>query len=515
MHQLSEQNLKADPGEYSVYSNDSFTLAQILVERVSGMDFTQYIKENITGSLGLKNTKTPRDEFDRNKIAKAYDKYTGKVEPVESFMEIGMGGMYSTAEETCKFISDITNRNSKILSKNSVDAMGEKEYLKGVWPIDDNDNIWGFGLGWDCVKLFPFNRYGVKALSKSGETLDYKSYAVSIPEYDISVAVITSGGSFENNQYFAVSSLLELIKEKGIIKEELPKAKLDYQRSQYMPQYLKEYSGLYGSKNKYYDVKINSDGTLNYNDYGYDITLYHTYSGFFQRKDGSMGIRFVKEKNGETYMERRIHRAGDGLYEFAYCEYIGQKIENNFLSNEVKESWDKRKNNLYLTVSESYGSEFYQYGLGIWFGENVNGYINGSNKIIDKNNSKAILKIPGVIGSDIYDCEFVDKNGIEYVVNGGIVYMSQDGVNTLTSSIDKIIIEEDGYTKWFVVPSELDGKRIAADLGDKTNIIIYKANGETTHNFYFYNEKSAVLEAGDYVAVVGEKGAEIKVEIES
>lgn len=92
MHQLSEQNLKADPGEYSVYSNDSFTLAQILVERVSGMDFTQYIKENITGSLGLKNTKTPRDEFDRNKIAKAYDKYTGKVEPVESFMEIGMGG---------------------------------------------------------------------------------------------------------------------------------------------------------------------------------------------------------------------------------------------------------------------------------------------------------------------------------------------------------------------------------------------------------------------------------------
>ena len=74
-------------------------------------------------------------------LAFLVDKYTGKVEPVESFMEIGMGGMYSTAEETCKFISDITNRNSKILSKNSVDAMGEKEYLKGVWPIDDNDNI--------------------------------------------------------------------------------------------------------------------------------------------------------------------------------------------------------------------------------------------------------------------------------------------------------------------------------------------------------------------------------------
>ena len=37
LEQLANQNLKADPGAYSVYSNDGFTLAEILVERVSGI----------------------------------------------------------------------------------------------------------------------------------------------------------------------------------------------------------------------------------------------------------------------------------------------------------------------------------------------------------------------------------------------------------------------------------------------------------------------------------------------
>lgn len=510
---LSEQNLKGNPGEYSVYCNDGFTLAQVLVEKVSGMDFSQYIKKNITDPLGLINTKTPVDKFDRSKIAKAYDKYMGREEPVESFMDVGMGGMYSTAEETCKFIRSITNNNSNILRKKSIEAMGKKEYLKGVWPIDAEDNIWSFGLGWDCVNLFPFNRYKIKAMSKAGETLDYNSYVVSIPEYDITMVVISSGGNFENNQYFVVSSLLEFIQIKGIIKEPLPKAKLDYQRSQFMPQYLKDYTGLYVGKNKYYNVNISSDGILSCNMYGYNMSFYHTYSGFFETEDGTMGIRFRKEKNGETYMERRIYIGGYGLYEFAYCEYIGQKVEKNILREDIKKCWDKRGDKMYVIVSENYASEFYQYGLGLWFEKNVNGYINGSNKIVDKSNSKVILKLPIVEGSDVYDCNFIEKNGIEYVKNGGVVYMSQDGIEILNGNINKVNIESDGYTKWFIVPNELNGKILEVNLLDKTNCIIYNSNGYNTDNFYFYKKKSVVLAAEDYVAIVGEKGMEVKLEV--
>ena len=39
LERLSTQRLKADPGAYSVYCNDGFTLAELVVEAVSGLDF--------------------------------------------------------------------------------------------------------------------------------------------------------------------------------------------------------------------------------------------------------------------------------------------------------------------------------------------------------------------------------------------------------------------------------------------------------------------------------------------
>ncbi len=79
--QLAEEQLKADPGDFSVYCNDGFTLAEIVVERVSGMSFSEFIRKNITGPLGMNNTYTPLDDFDRNRLVRTY--VNGKETPVE------------------------------------------------------------------------------------------------------------------------------------------------------------------------------------------------------------------------------------------------------------------------------------------------------------------------------------------------------------------------------------------------------------------------------------------------
>jgi Beta-lactamase class C and other penicillin binding proteins len=42
---LQSENLKANPGEFNCYCNDGFTLLEIIVERVSGMSFTEYMEE--------------------------------------------------------------------------------------------------------------------------------------------------------------------------------------------------------------------------------------------------------------------------------------------------------------------------------------------------------------------------------------------------------------------------------------------------------------------------------------
>ena len=72
LQQLSNQNLKADPGAFSVYCNDGFTLAEILVERVSGMSFTEFLHQKFTEPLKLNHTITSQDKWEDEKRAGQY-----------------------------------------------------------------------------------------------------------------------------------------------------------------------------------------------------------------------------------------------------------------------------------------------------------------------------------------------------------------------------------------------------------------------------------------------------------
>lgn len=66
---LEKQQLNFAPGTYSVYCNDGFTLAELVVEAVSGKSFTQFLHDEITGPIGASHTKTPQDGFNRNQLA--------------------------------------------------------------------------------------------------------------------------------------------------------------------------------------------------------------------------------------------------------------------------------------------------------------------------------------------------------------------------------------------------------------------------------------------------------------
>ncbi|MEG0765686.1 MAG: serine hydrolase domain-containing protein, partial [Pseudoflavonifractor sp.] len=73
LNRLSTQRLKADPGAFSTYCNDGFTLAELLVEQVSGQSFGDYLHSKILAPAGLKSTFIPGDDFDVARLAKTYD----------------------------------------------------------------------------------------------------------------------------------------------------------------------------------------------------------------------------------------------------------------------------------------------------------------------------------------------------------------------------------------------------------------------------------------------------------
>ncbi len=72
LQQLSNQNLKADPGAFSVYCNDGFTLAEILVERFSGMSFTEFLHQRVYRTIKDESYENTAGQMEDEKRAGLY-----------------------------------------------------------------------------------------------------------------------------------------------------------------------------------------------------------------------------------------------------------------------------------------------------------------------------------------------------------------------------------------------------------------------------------------------------------
>ncbi|NLC30093.1 MAG: beta-lactamase family protein, partial [Chloroflexi bacterium] len=224
LEKLSTQRLKAVPGEFSEYCNDGFSLLEILVERVSGISYTDFLAVHFIKPLGLVNTKTPMDDFDKAKrLVKTYIPPFEGALPNDTVNVLGTGGLYSTAEELCAFARVLMGNRPEILSEQATLMMQNEEYKRGMWVDAEGDNYIGcYGLGWDTVHSFPFSDYGIQVLTKGGDTQLFHSSLVVIPALDIAMAVVSSGGASIIDYAFAANILQEYLLETGVIQQITP-----------------------------------------------------------------------------------------------------------------------------------------------------------------------------------------------------------------------------------------------------------------------------------------------------
>ena len=145
---LAGQRLKANPGAYSVYCNDGFSLAEQIVERVSGLNFSEFVRENITKPLGLSHTFTPQDDFDRGLMARTF--LRGDETPPETLNLIGSGGIYSTARDLLCIRSGFMEFPKQHGTGSFVSGSKGGSCGKGI-PVRDvacsKDSLFGYGLG--------------------------------------------------------------------------------------------------------------------------------------------------------------------------------------------------------------------------------------------------------------------------------------------------------------------------------------------------------------------------------
>lgn len=493
LQRLGEQRLKADPGAYSVYCNDGFDLAQLIVERVTGMSYTSYLTENIMTPLKMDNTKTPQSTFDRNRLASTFLPGIENPLPAENANIIGAGGVYSTAEELCKFATTFTKDSNGILSKESIKSMENKEYLRGMWS-DDVDNVLAYGLGWDSVNLYPFNQYNIKALMKGGDTLLYHSSLIVLPEENMAVAVTSSGSVSNLNELMAQEMLLAALKEKGTIKEIKGEKTFTKPQQASAPKEMTKYEGIYGTQVGFTKVKIDEAGilTLTVDQGGKEVSDKYIYTkdGVFVSENGDKRTKFVVERNGKIYMEQGGYVTVPQLGSSAFNLYMAQKVGENKIGDEVSKAWANRTGKKYYLMNEKYSSLSYVLFPGymqINLTKEAEGYVRigistsgpgAIDKIVDKNLALGYLDAPGVLSRDLNDFNFYEKDNVEYIKSGDSILMSEDAIGTLsTEDKFKCTIGNDGYTKWYKIGDGSVNKEIIVDMPKDSSFVVYDSNG--------------------------------------
>ncbi|WP_455715879.1 serine hydrolase domain-containing protein [Anaerosporobacter sp.] len=511
LEHLSTQRLKADPGSFSVYSNDGFTLAELLVERVTKSSFTNYIYENISKPLGMSNTKTPQSGFPRLQLAKTY--YDNIALPADYANIIGAGGLYSTAEDLCHFLDIFMHENS-VLSKDSVNAMAQPEYKKGLWGNDD-DNILNYGLGWDSVKLNPFNNYGIQAFAKGGDTISYHGNVVTIPEYDLGVAVLTSGGSSSIDQLLCDSILLNALQENGVIKE-LKDPTITAPVKTSMPESFKSYAGYYASVYEAFNIEFTDKNSFKMK-YSVDdsavLEYFYTGNGVFKDSTGSMEFTFKKLSNGKTYLNEKVLYSVPGFPSFVQDVLYAQRLDDNPVSESVAAAWKTREGKKYYVVNEKYSSQSYLSELSTYFKNETlkEGYIDNLT-IVDENTLEQRLEIPQVMGRDLTDIKMYNKNGTEYLKANSAIAISEDAVKNLSSKKTfKVTIKDDGYAKWFKIPSSNAGKKIKVSIPKKAGYAIYDSEGVLVFLSTISANKTVTLPKGGTIVFAGNAGSTFSV----
>ncbi len=240
MEEFSRSTLKHEPGAFSPYCNDGFTVAQVLVEHLSGLSFSQFLEQRIFQPLGMANSSVGFHLQEEN-MAHAYiDRITPL--PKEYVNLVASGGITSTAEDLVRYSEMLYSPN--LLTKASLD-----EFLIEQNPLFAQDSTFDrllcYGLGWDFTFWEPYHSEGVQVLGKTGGTLEYSTMIFVLPQTRSTVVLLSSGHLEPIGTVLPIVDTL--LKETSQFPSQVKSKKTQRVAENTLPSDIETYSGYYGS----------------------------------------------------------------------------------------------------------------------------------------------------------------------------------------------------------------------------------------------------------------------------
>lgn len=164
------------PGSHFRYSNTAYCLLSLIIEKISGMSFAQYLRKNIFLPLGMKQTVIWNEKVVIKNEASGYEfdsttnnfKNSGANENI-FFSTEGDGGVYTSIDDYLKWFTAL--QSGRIFPKEMIRIARSPQF-----PID-NENHLSYGYGWFIDdSSVPVQVY------HSGSNGGFRAYSFSIPE---------------------------------------------------------------------------------------------------------------------------------------------------------------------------------------------------------------------------------------------------------------------------------------------------------------------------------------------
>ncbi|MCZ6693759.1 MAG: serine hydrolase [Bacteroidetes bacterium] len=169
------------PGLNYHYSNFGFTLAGLLVNQISGMEFHQYLADYIFKPLGMKNSSLsqPLPEDLRWQLSKSYDYKNGEYIPLSlDFSNVSPAdGLVTTGADMAKFMIAHLNHGGSLMDSTTAAFMHRQQYTTAKSK---------YGVAYAFHENF---FYGKRILEHSGAQLGFLSLVTLIPDEKIGIFI--------------------------------------------------------------------------------------------------------------------------------------------------------------------------------------------------------------------------------------------------------------------------------------------------------------------------------------
>ena len=180
--------LNFQPGECFEYSNLAYNALALIIERVSGMKWQDFVKAEIFQKTGMKTSEITDGSHPSRGVAHAYDRKGGSFVENDygefpTFCAAGNGGIWSTVREL--FAYERAIQSASFLSARSI-ARSRTIYEPSAWSSNRTPQL-GYSWWIGEAGLFPNRPYNTEMIYHTGSQGGFRAFHVWVPEHEILV----------------------------------------------------------------------------------------------------------------------------------------------------------------------------------------------------------------------------------------------------------------------------------------------------------------------------------------